>query len=919
MELNCKKFISERKFLFSLVILFPVALSGQNSCSGLGTITHEVWKNITGTSVSDIPLNTPPTSIGLLNKMEAPKDVSNNYGRRIRGYICPPSTGKYIFWIASDDKSELWLSNNSSDSARQLIAYVPGLTGSKQWTKYSSQQSAQIQLTAGHKYYIEALHKEGTNHDNLAVGWQLPNGVKERPIPGKRLAPFIINPPSTNVSYNQNLFAIIGDFGLSGSNEAAVATLVKSWKPEYIMTVGDNNYPDGAASTIDVNIGQYYHEYIHPYSGNYGNGSDTNRFLPALGNHDWTSSNAAPYFQYFTLPGNERYYDFVKGDVHFFWIDSDSRDPDGVSKTSSQAMWLKGKLAASSSKWKVVLCHHSPYASDDAGSQVWMRWPFKSWGADVLLSGHSHVYERIIIDNFTYIVNGAGGSSISSFANSPVAGTQLRYNATFGALQLKVSTDTLRFKYYNINNQLIDDFHIVKNGSFLPSLCSGTGTILREYWDSISGYDVSLIPVGTTPKSTSQLAVFEGPSNAGDNYGDRIRGYICPPVSGNYIFWIASDDQSELWLSPNDKESDKVKIASLSGFTSSREWTKYPSQQSVAISLLANNKYYIESLHKEATFGDNIAVGWQLPDQTLERPIPGFRLSPSLLITQPPQQQELIAANSLWKYLDNGTNQGIAWRAPSFNDSLWKTGQAELGYGDGNEATIVSYGSSSSSKYITTYFRKSFNVADTSGITSLALNIIRDDGAVVYLNGMEVYRTNMPSTSIYYNTLAPAYIDGTAETSWLMADISRASLMPGNNVIAVELHQNSPSSSDISFNLKLSLNFAGTFKVAGNLKWPASFSENDSIYYSKGDFIIYPNPSTGFFTMEYCNDDIIEQNIRVEVFNPIGQILFQKNLTIDNGCVIEGLQFEKDMPVGKYYLNVNADGNRESKQIILTR
>src|SRR4051794_30681292 len=75
--------------------------------------------------------------------------------------------------------------------------------------------------------------------------------------------------------------AVIGDFGLAGPDEAAVASLVKSWSPDLILTIGDNNYPDGAASTIDDNIGQYYHAYIFPYQGAYGPGASVNKFFPA--------------------------------------------------------------------------------------------------------------------------------------------------------------------------------------------------------------------------------------------------------------------------------------------------------------------------------------------------------------------------------------------------------------------------------------------------------------------------------------------------------------------------------------------------------------------------------------------------------------------------------------------------------------
>src|SRR5207248_11507031 len=104
-----------------------------------------------------------------------------------------------------------------------------------------------------------------------------------------------------------------------------------------------------------------------------------------------------------------------------------------------------------------------------------------------------------------------------------------------------------------------------------------------------------------------------------------------------------------------------------------------------------------------------------------------------------------IATGSTWKYLDNGSNQGTAWRATAFSDATWASGAAELGYGDGDEPTVVSFGPNASAKFITTYFRKSFSVTDPAQVTSPSLRIKRDDGAVVYVNGTEVFRTNMPT------------------------------------------------------------------------------------------------------------------------------------------------------------------------------
>ena len=162
-------------------------------------------------------------------------------------------------------------------------------------------------------------------------------------------------------------FAVIGDYGSGEQQAADVAALVKSWNPEFIVTVGDNNYPVGAAETIDQNIGQFYHEYIFPYQGQYGEGSSTFRFFPTLGNHDWDTQGAQPYLDYFTLPGNERYYDVTWGPVHIFALNSDSREPDGVGRSSIQAQWLKERLAASTLPWKLVVMHVPVYSSGYVG------------------------------------------------------------------------------------------------------------------------------------------------------------------------------------------------------------------------------------------------------------------------------------------------------------------------------------------------------------------------------------------------------------------------------------------------------------------------------------------------------------------------------------------------------------------------
>jgi len=164
----------------------------------------------------------------------------------------------------------------------------------------------------------------------------------------------------------------------------------------------------------------------------------------------------------------------------------------------------------------------------------------------------------------------------------------------------------------------------------------------------------------------------------------------------------------------------------------------------------------------------------------------------------------LVAKGSAWKYLDNGSDQGTAWRGAAFNDSAWASGLGQLGFGDGDEATVLQYGPNVNAKYITTYFRKTVTVTNPAQFTSLLLNLLRDDGAVVYINGVEVYRNNMPAGAVTAATLASTGISGAEEsTTYIQATLPVTGLVAGANVIAVEIHQNLGTSSDLSFDMEL--------------------------------------------------------------------------------------------------------------------
>jgi tartrate-resistant acid phosphatase type 5 len=291
----------------------------------------------------------------------------------------------------------------------------------------------------------------------------------------------IISVYMPNNAQSNTRFAVIGDFGLSGTAEEDVANLINSWNVDFIITLGDNNYPDGKASTIDENIGQYYHQYIYPYIGSYGEGSDVNRFFPSLGNHDWHTNPPQPHYDYFELPNNERYYDFVWGDVHFFVIDSDTDEPDGVSENSVQGQWLQNALSTSISAWRIVYFHHAAYSSSsNHGSQEYMQWPFKDWGATAVLAGHDHTYERLIVDELLYFVNGLGGKSKYSFS-TPIPGSQVRYNSDYGAMLIEANQDSITFKFYSRANDLVDTYTVFYATSGVEPLSINTFTLNQNY------------------------------------------------------------------------------------------------------------------------------------------------------------------------------------------------------------------------------------------------------------------------------------------------------------------------------------------------------------------------------------------------------------------------------------------------------
>jgi hypothetical protein len=155
----------------------------------------------------------------------------------------------------------------------------------------------------------------------------------------------------------------------------------------------------------------------------------------------------------------------------------------------------------------------------------------------------------------------------------------------------------------------------------------------------------------------------------------------------------------------------------------------------------------------------------------------------------------LVPLGAVWRYLDTGVNLSNAWRAVGFDDSSWPSGPAELGFGETDQVTLIA-----SNRQVTTYFRHPFTVASPNAFGTLAMRLKRDDAGVVYLNGSEVYRSpNLPSGIISYTNFATTSVENIVDT----ATLSPSSLRVGENLVAVEIHQQSLTSSDVSFDFEL--------------------------------------------------------------------------------------------------------------------
>jgi len=252
-------------------------------------------------------------------------------------------------------------------------------------------------------------------------------------------------------------FALIGDWGRisGGGNAAGVQSLVEGWSPDFIVTMGDNRY--GVTYEALFAVLTYYAGFV-----------ERGMMFPGVGNHDTDEGGGIDEFleTFDYLPSGGRNYDIQLGNVHFFFRethDTGTNSPTAAELAISAAQ-LRVRLAASQAPWKIVVTQDPPYVSDasNGNGHAASRLDYLGWGADLVVSGDSHFYERLAPDDYPpCIVNGGGGTTLDT-PTTPLASSQLIYAASNGAIKGSATCNKLTLTYYNVAGDEIDSLELTK-------------------------------------------------------------------------------------------------------------------------------------------------------------------------------------------------------------------------------------------------------------------------------------------------------------------------------------------------------------------------------------------------------------------------------------------------------------------------
>ncbi len=699
-----------------------------------GSALREIWFDVDGTRVSDLraAVRYPhhPSAIDRVTDLSIPRYFHYKYGERLRGYLLPPVTGDYVFWLAADETACFFLSTTESPQNLALLIKTTSPTYYENWFQRPEQKSVAVRLEAGQRYYFEVLHKELWSDDHLGVAWSLVEDDLPIIVQGEFLAPPadgagapLMNPeqlffvdagpnheswmPDVEVDLEGDVFWVEGEddgsfttqwsqvsgpggvtFGNADALETTATfpgagvytirltgqmgdfthhrditveigaaldpragsvlreTWLEVWGDRVAHLLTHDEYPD-YPTIIDrlyslegpehwhYRYGTRVRGYLHPpVSGLYRfevRGDDETEFLlqPAPGGqaeriaHVPGSTGTWEWDKYLSqkstlvpLQAGQRYYFEVR---HKEYYGGDHWAVAWTPPGAKQRKIVPG--------WAISPVEDLPedvYDSDpdrpiivNAGKDLVMYQPRTTIG----LEGEFYEVADGSDNEPTFQWTLVDGPGPVAFSSPTSLETLITLNAP-GLYTLRLTGD--------LDGNVHSDDVVI---DVKPALDVATGSILRQVWLNVYGWTVEHLteegPIDEPPDFEERLAVLDAPKDWGNYYGQRLVGWLHPPETGQYTFWIASNHDSHLLLSSDDTPANAQVIAHTSeNATGEYRWDRYSSQRSQPVTLQAGQKYYIEILHKEHTGGDYLMVSWSGPGVNGQELLDGSFLSP---------------------------------------------------------------------------------------------------------------------------------------------------------------------------------------------------------------------------------------------------------------------------------------------------
>ena len=595
--------------------IIPITANGENQ-----GLSRQVFKDASiGSDINTLKQlaaypNTP-TETTIEAEFVSPSDIGSNYGQVMQGYIIPPVSGEYYFWVAADDQAELYLGTDENFSTLEKIAYLNSHTSPQQWDRHSTQASTAQNLIAGQPYSIKAIMTEGGGGDHLAVAWQGPE-IPQAVIANEYLrTPLDLQNPSvvTQLSWlKMDHDKILLEWNAASDNTG-------------ISHYDIYEYDQKIATTEDLSIELTALESSKLY----------NLMIKAVdiaGNESPFSALLAVQMDDFTAPAVVSEISVIStgpNHIHFNWPESADENNTQVlyrvfqdnllihqgyqaelqiNKLTAgtafefeiEAIDIAGNNSGKSTALTFSTSDHvvgTPtfeypsfeyaVAANAATNSVFAKLTYQAEAAPVLVieSGDSEGY---------FAINESGELSlIKPF----LADSSQIFN-----LQLSI-TLAGKFSLVAVKINVIESTRFIQTG------------IYQQVWAGIGGNTIDLINTQNAVSSQQVLAEVKTPSAMGDNYGQRLSGYLKVPTSGAYTFWVASDDDSEVRISSDITMSKAEATARVNGYTGIDAWHDNKLIKS-DIQLIAGQYYYFEVMHKEGGGGDHLSVAWQGPGIT---------------------------------------------------------------------------------------------------------------------------------------------------------------------------------------------------------------------------------------------------------------------------------------------------------------